>query len=48
MVQVMHIYWTYLLINILVKGFSKDASREHYEGKSDTETDTDEEEKKDE
>jgi len=37
----MHIYWTYLLINILVKGFSKDASREHYEGKSDTDEESD-------
>jgi hypothetical protein len=34
----MHIYWTYLLINILFKGCSKDSSREHYEGKSDTDT----------
>ena len=34
----MHVYWSYLLLNILVKGFSKESSREHYEGKSDTDT----------
>lgn len=39
--QVMHVYWTYLLIRILVKGFSKDASRDVYEGKSDTDEESD-------
>ncbi len=37
----MHVHWTYLLIRILVKGFSKSASREHYEGRSDTDDESD-------
>jgi len=33
--QIMHVWWTYLLVRILVRGMTHDSGRDVYEGPSD-------------